>query len=192
MFVAVPIKPFGIAKRRLAPLLDRSARAALGRAIARHTILTVHEAGYQATVVTNDHGVAAFSRDCGADVVIDPGEGLDRAAQEVVRTARGNAWAILHADLPWLSADDVKAALELMDQAEVVIAPAADGGTTLLAATGEFPFSYGAGSFHRHLAAAVGRGTVAIVARPGLALDLDSPVDYRVAMGGNRGRWLVG
>ena len=37
----VPIKPFGIAKARLAPALDAGARSRLGRAIAAHTLRTV-------------------------------------------------------------------------------------------------------------------------------------------------------
>jgi 2-phospho-L-lactate/phosphoenolpyruvate guanylyltransferase len=95
---------------------------------------------------------------------------------------------VLHADLPLLAARDLTESWRA-SVGRTVIAPAHDGGTSLLAGTGPFPFSYGPGSFHRHLRAAPG---AAVVVRPGLALDLDTVGDLRVALGLGAGAWLSG
>ena len=105
-------------------------------------------------------------------VAESPG-GLDGAARAVVGAAHG-PWAVLHADLPLLHHDDLGVALAAADEVGWAIAPSSDGGTSFLAGIGDFPFSYGSGSFHRHLAAHPG---AAVVVRRGLAVDLDTPAD---------------
>jgi 2-phospho-L-lactate guanylyltransferase (CobY/MobA/RfbA family) len=75
-----------------------------------------------------------------------------------------------------------------------VIAPSHDGGTSLVAGHTRFPFTYGPGSFHRHVAAAtaVSASPAAIVVRPGLALDLDTAEDLAVAGTLPAGAWIAG
>ncbi len=56
-----------------------------------------------------------------------------------------------------------------------VIGPSRDGGTNALAASGPaIDFSYGPGSFHRHVHV---MDRPEVVVRTGLALDLDNPDD---------------
>jgi 2-phospho-L-lactate guanylyltransferase len=188
MLAAVPIKPFGIAKQRLAPILDAPSRSRLGKAIAANTLSAVAAAGVEVAVVTADPDVAAWTMRQGVPVIADPGTGLDDAAAAGVAAAV-DGWAIIHADLPWLQPADLAAVLGARPPGGITLAPAADGGTSVIAGTGGFPFSYGPGSFARHLAAAVALPH-AVVVRAGLALDLDTPTDLEVARSHERGDWL--
>ena len=183
----VPIKPFGIAKARLAPALDAGARSRLGRAIAAHTLRTVAASGATPAVVTPDAGVARWARRHGWSVIDEPpGGGLDGAALAVVAAAGDAHWAVVHADLPLLNERDLIDAWHA-SAAGVVIAPAHDGGTSLVAGVGRFRFSYGPGSFHRHLRTAP---AATVLVRSGLALDLDTVADLEVAVGRSEGAWL--
>lgn len=183
----VPIKPFGVAKARLAPALDRAARSRLGRRIATRTLETVAATGAHPAVVTADRGVAAWAVRHGWAVVEEPaGGGLDGAAAALVAAAGGRPWAVLHADLPMLAPSDLEAAWAALASGPV-LSPSHDGGTSFVAAHGPAVFSYGAGSFHRHLRR-LPRATVLV--RPGLALDLDTVADLVVAMRLAAGQWL--
>jgi 2-phospho-L-lactate guanylyltransferase len=187
LLAGVPIKPFGIAKARLAPTLDARSRSRLGRAIAAHTLRTVAASGATPVVVTGDAGVARWAQRHGWPVIDEPeGGGLDGAAQAVVAAAGDERWAVVHADLPLVTAADLAAAWQT-SAGQVAIAPAHDGGTSLVAGSGPFRFSYGPGSFHRHFRNAPG---AAVLVRPGLALDLDTVADLDVALALPAGAWL--
>jgi 2-phospho-L-lactate guanylyltransferase len=185
--VGIPIKPFGIAKARLGPALDASARAAMGMAIGAHTARTVAESGATPAIVTADDGVARWARSHGWAVIAEPpGGGLDGAAAAVVDMAIPGTWAVLHADLPTLTVDDLVAAWPHTLSAGV-IAPSRDGGTVLVGGSRRIEFSYGRGSFQRHLRR---MPDATIVVRPGLALDLDTPADLAAALRRDAGAWL--
>ncbi len=185
----IAIKPFGVAKARLAPVLDAAERARLGMAVAAHTIRAVAGSGAAPNVVTGDAGVAAWARSHGWDVIDErPGGGLDGAAAAVVDAAGNRPWAVIHADLPIVTPADLEAVWAALEHGPVV-APSHDGGTSVVAATGPVTFSYGHLSFHRHLAALAG---ATVVSRPGLALDLDEPGDLEAALASPEGAWLEG
>lgn len=190
MLAAVPIKPFGVAKARLSPVLDAVDRSRLGRAVAANTLAAIASAGVTAVVVTASPVVARWAQRQGVEVIRDPDDGLSAAAAAAVAAIDG-PWAIFHADLPWIAVPDVIAVANAVAKGQAVLAPAADGGTNVIAGSGSFPFAYGPGSFGRHLAAARGRSPV-VLTRPGLALDLDTPRDYAIATTGRRGTWLLG
>lgn len=175
MLIGIPVKPFGVAKARLGPLLDAPARAELGIAIAARTVGVAAEVA-ETVVVTGDAGVASWASSLGVDAVIEEPGGLDGAAAALVAAARGRPWLLVHADLPRLGADDLSAVLDGLDAAGDVLAPSWDGGTSAMGGRGPKAFSYGPGSFHAHLRATP---SAAVVVRPGLALDLDTPADYR-------------
>ena len=186
--VGIPIKPFGIAKARLSGVLDDRTRSRLGRAIAAHTLAAAAGSGARAVVVTGDEGVARWARRHRWPVVAEPpGAGLDGAAAALVAAAAGRPWAVLHADLPLLVAGDLVVAWHAAATGGPVISPSHDGGTSLVAGTGPFRFSYGPGSFHRHLRSLP---SATIVVRSGLALDLDTVADLRVALAVPAGSWL--
>ena len=193
VLIAIPLKPFGVAKQRLSPVLDSQQRRRLGKAVAAHVITTALGTGSMVAVVTGDDGVAAWANRLGASTIAEPpGGGLDGAAAAAVTEARRRdlAWMILHADLPTLSPTDLSAALAAIPAVGVVLAPSHNGGTSLVAASlDRFPFSYGPVSFRRHLSAAC-RHDPRVLVRAGLALDLDGPHDLVIASRLPAGRWL--
>ena len=192
ILAAVPIKPFGVAKARLSPVLGPTARSRLGRAVAARTAAMSAEAGAEVVVVTSDDGVAAWAKE--HDLLIireDPGfgGGLDGAASTAVRHAAqlGMRWVIVPADLPVATAMDLQAVFSAAATGQVIV-PSYDGGTNLIGGSGDtFRFSYGIGSFHRHLAA---MPDAAVISSPRLALDLDTPEDLTRARFSPAGAWL--
>ncbi|MDJ0952594.1 MAG: 2-phospho-L-lactate guanylyltransferase [Acidimicrobiia bacterium] len=192
ILAAIPIKPFGVAKRRLADRLDAATRSRVGRAIAARTAAAATDAGALVAVVTSDDGVASWARALGY-LTIDEGTvaepGLDGAATaamlEAARRQRG--WAVIHADLPLITP---AALLPVFARArsKTVLVPSHDGGTNVIAGRGSaFHFSYGPASFHRHLADNPGS---AVCTDPTLALDLDDSVDLRRALRHPQGSWM--
>lgn len=186
--IAIPVKPFGVAKRRLAPVLDAGRRSRLGREVAARTIAAAQATGVPVAVVTADAGVMAWAGNQGANVVVDPGRDLNVAAQAAVRAAGSRPWMILHADLPLVEPADLLAVITELKTAGSVIAPSYDGGTSVLAGSGPFPFRYGPASFRRHIACAPHR--LKVLVRVGLAIDLDAPSDLAAARQHPRGAWL--
>jgi len=187
------VKPFGVAKARLAPVLDTTTRSRIGVAIAARTAALVADAAGDVVIVTGDPGVARWAEALGHDIVDErtaEGHGLDRAARAVAAyaTRLGRPWAIVHADLPLVSLADLTAVFEA-GLHHGAVAPSYDGGTNVLAHRGDdIQFAYGPGSFHRHVSAAPG---AAVVVRPGLALDLDTPEDLAHITRLPQGAWLA-
>ncbi len=175
MRIGIPVKPFRVAKARLAPLLDAPGRARLGMTIAARTIRVASRVGSPA-VVTGDDAVAEWAAAHGAGVIREQPGGLDGAASAIVADADGRPWMVLHADLPRVCPDDLRRAADALSSVPAVLAPSWDGGTSLFGGTGPARFSYGPGSFHRHLRGSPG---ALVLVRRGLALDLDTPSDYR-------------
>jgi len=170
----VPIRSF-TGLTRLSRVLNERARALLMSHMATHTVSAVRRAGLRVFIVSNDSDVVLWSQALGCITISEPADGgLNGAAAAGVEAVDG-PWMVLHADLPAIDTDDVRAASQLMDRG-TVLAPSHDGGTSLIGSTAKaFPFQYGPGSFRRHLAAINGDAT--ILTRPGLALDLDHPWD---------------
>jgi 2-phospho-L-lactate guanylyltransferase len=170
----VPIRSFA-GLTRLSHVLDRGERVSLMRQLSAHTVSTIHRANLQVLIVSNDSAVVSWSKECGYRAASEPdGGGLNEAAAAGAEAVDG-PWMVLHADLPAIGPDDVRAAVQALENGHV-LAPAHDGGTSLIGGRGSrFPFRYGPGSFRRHLAAINGVATILI--RPGLALDLDRPWD---------------
>lgn len=189
VFVGVPIKPFGVAKARLSGVMDAAHRARIGKAIAAHTLSCIAVSGVDVVVVTGDADVAAWATHGGWRAIPELRGGLDGAAAAVVDAAADGPWAVVHADLPVMTPDDVTAVWDRIDHGRV-IAPSRDGGTSVIAGRGRLDFRYGHLSFHSHLAAMSQDRPPVVVARPGLALDLDTPDDLRIAIGMPGGAWL--
>lgn len=186
--MVVPVKSFTSGKRRLSELLGEGERAGLNRALARHTVGVILQAGAVPVVVTDDPGEWAD----GIQVVPDPGIGLDGAVRDGVAwaTAEGMRWLVCHADLPFLTADDIHRAGEAVAAGRPVIAPSSDGGTSLLGTPQPgFEFAYGPGSFHRHLARLAPSDPL-ILNDTGFLLDVDDPTDLATAIRHPRGAWL--
>lgn len=187
--VVIPVKSFRSGKQRLNETLDDGARTRLGAALADHVASTVESAGVVPLIVTGDPEVAEWATSTGFPVLADPGDGLDGAAAAGVEWAghTGSEWLVLHSDLPLLTRADVEALTGPLMNGLAVLSPSSDGGTSAIGSRGDFSFAFGAASFHRHLARL---GPVLIVARSGLALDIDSGADLDAALAIPATRWL--
>lgn len=171
----IPIRSFD-GMTRLSGRLGSEDRRRLARELARRTIRAALDANTRVSVITADAEVDRWALASGVECIAEStSHGLDAAAAAGVAEAGDDPWLVIHADLPAINANDVRAAV-LSVGSGWVLAPSHDGGTSLIGGTGRvFPFRYGPGSFRRHLAAV--RGDATILIRPGLALDLDRPWD---------------
>ena len=175
--VLIPVKRFEEAKGRLAPALSPRRRAALARTMAEHVVRSA--GSLPVAIVCDDRAVAAWARDLGALVIWEPGRGLNGAVHEGVRhlAEAGTGLVVVAAgDLPL--AEDLVWATRY---AGITIVPdRRHEGTNVLAVPTDvhFEFSYGPGSFGRHLDQARQLGVpVRVVNAPGLAWDVDLPAD---------------
>ena len=188
-FVAIPIRSFRDAKQRLADILDQESRAELARALATHTADTVTRSGAVPVVVSSSPDVASWASLRRYQRLLEPrGGGLDGAATAALAAAGDRSWLVLHSDLPCLTAAELRRAYDALTMGSFVAAPSYDGGTTAVGGVGEFPFSYGPGSFHRHIGAAPNSHVIASL---GFLLDIDAPTDLEAARSHPRGRWLA-
>ena len=185
VFALVPVRALAEGKRRLAPLLTADERAALARAMLEDVLdgLARAPAVEGIAVVTSDMDAGLIARDYGALVLPDAPEGglnasLESAAAWVRASAPGRTLLVMPADVPGATPDDIAHLIE--NESDVTIARARDGGTNGLSLRPDvsIPFAFGPLSCARHADAARAAGfSVALVDRPGLALDLDRPED---------------
>lgn len=185
----IPVKSFRFGKQRLSAALGETQRVRLGRALAERTASVTAEAGLIPVIVTADPEVSFWATAAGFPRLGDPGTGLDDAARTgtMWADAADSRWVVLHSDLPLVDTSDLETLASLSVGAEPFLAPSADGGTSAIGSSGSFEFSFGPGSFHRHLAKL---GEPRIVFRTGLAHDLDLPNDLLTAMSTPRGAWI--
>ena len=179
--VLVPVKSFAVAKERLSPAIGPSERSQLARSLAEGVL---RAAGFErSAVVCDDPVVATWADELGVEVVWAPGTGLNRAvAAGVEHLSAGGATrvTVVHADLPF------PARLSSLPEVEgVLVVPDRHGdGTNVLSVPADvhFEFSYGPGSFTRHLELAAALGQPATILHDEqLGIDIDLPDDLELA-----------
>jgi 2-phospho-L-lactate guanylyltransferase len=180
--VLVPVKAFGLAKRRLADVVDTDGRAALAQRLA--TIVVRAAGPLTVAVVCDDERVAEWARGLGALVLHEPGRGLNAAVEAGIgelHSLGATRVVVAHADLPHASS------LHLVDRGGVTLVPdlRRDGtNIAVVPSDGRFRFSYGPGSFARHCAEAERIGLdLHIVDDARLGLDIDLPADLATWLG---------
>ena len=184
----VPVKDFDGAKQRLAGALDRPARIALFRAMLEDVLEALSGVASLAGVllVTRDPEAVALAGRYGAECLIEPeNRGHTAAVELAARTLAGRgAGGLLQipGDVPRVTVAEIEAVVAAHAPAPAVtIAPSRDrlGSNALLCSPPDvFPFRFGDDSFYPHLAAARAIGIEpAVVERPGLGLDVDTPDD---------------
>lgn len=178
--VLVPVKAFHQAKVRLAPALDRAARARLARRMASRVVAAASP--LPVAVVCDDEAVRTWAEGAGAQAFWCPGLGLNGAVTEgVAALARlgHDRVVVAHADLPmatslaWLAGGQGVTLVPDRhgDGTNVVCVPSAAG----------FRYAYGPGSFAAHLAEAERLGlTVRVERDEALGWDVDLPADLDV------------
>ncbi|HEX5937298.1 MAG TPA: 2-phospho-L-lactate guanylyltransferase [Actinomycetota bacterium] len=181
--IALPVKSLGHAKSRLASILSPLERGAIALAMFEDVLDgTLAVDGWETWVVSSDESVLEIALGRGAMAIPEEGASLAAAIGQIETEAADKtleALAILHADMPLVSADALRAAVHTLGP--VVIAPSADErGTNLLLRRppGAIPSRFGSDSYRRHLEGAAERGLpIAVVERDELAFDLDDPGD---------------
>jgi 2-phospho-L-lactate guanylyltransferase len=176
--VLVPLKRLDDAKSRLAAVLSANERAALMLELLQGVLAAAKEADVgPITVVSAEllspNGVARFD-----DRGLAWNEALAAAMHEVVTEPIA---AVVSADLPRITADDVRALVAATPECGMAIARALDGGTNAVSMrpAGAVITHFGEpSSASVHAAAAADAGLAArIIDLPGLAFDVDTPDD---------------
>lgn len=137
VFVKYPTP--GTVKTRLIPELTPGQAAALARALAEDTLLaTSNSAHYQTTVCFAPAGAYRGVRSwLGPDVSLqEQCEGdLGSRQFDAIRRALGSGFeraVVIGSDCPSLATSDVETAFDLLEDCELVLGPAADGGYYLI------------------------------------------------------------
>jgi 2-phospho-L-lactate guanylyltransferase len=177
--VVIPVRSFVFGKARLASVLDSDARLAL---MHRMAAAVVAAAGSRPTVVvTSAPEVVEWCAARDVETIDDPGS-LDAAADA------GRTWAaqrglhrvvVAHADLPFAGSLDLVATAGATRVA-VLVPDRHDDGTPVLSipVAADFEFSYGPGSFARHVEAARrAQLEVAVLRDAALGFDVDVAED---------------
>ncbi|HEY7705248.1 MAG TPA: 2-phospho-L-lactate guanylyltransferase [Acidimicrobiia bacterium] len=188
----IAIRSFDHAKLRLRQAMPDEVRRQTVAEMARRTAAAVEEAGMTLAVLSADEEVGGWARGNGLLLLEHGAETLNGAGAALVGAAEAGQrpWAVIHADLPLIDADDLRAAARHIEEGRAVIAPSADGGTNLIGTPGtSVEFAYGPGSFRRHLAR-LGALDPIVLTSSGLAFDLDLPDDLVAAGGQPEGAWL--
>jgi 2-phospho-L-lactate/phosphoenolpyruvate guanylyltransferase len=188
--IIVPHRGLSAAKTRLAPVLDHDERIALARTLLVRVLGVARDACDDVVVISPSADLEPIVIDAGARLAVQRGMGLNAGLDQARETATADGierLVALHGDLPNLAAEDVQAVMDAAaGRPSVAIAPDRLGtGTNGLALNppGVIGFRFGTGSFAAHRTEAQAAGVEAVVvARPGLAFDLDTPEDLA--------RWL--
>jgi 2-phospho-L-lactate/phosphoenolpyruvate guanylyltransferase len=194
VFALVPVKDPVQGKSRLAELLDSSERLALNRQLAQRTFecCAVAFGPERTVVVTAADAIAAEASARGLTMVREgSGGGLNAAlalaAGHAIRQG-AQALVVVPVDLVLITPDALRGVLSSVMEAPVcLLVPDRHGvGTNLLAvrpARADL-FRFGERSLGEHRRAAAEAGVeVRVHADPTLALDLDTPEDYRLWRG---------
>ena len=181
--VLVPVKSFAQAKGRLTAALSDADRRALVRRMAEQVLRAA--VPLPVAVVCDDPQVARWARAHDAIVLWEPGRGLNGAVHSgVAQLAHMGVSRVVvaHADLPL--ARDLAG---LVGREGITLVPDRrdDGTNVIVLPTGSgFRFSYGPGSFSRHLAEGRRLGLeVQVLREPSLSYDVDWPSDLPAAGG---------
>lgn len=188
IWALVPVKDLRDAKQRLADVLDRAERRELFRFMLEDVLSVLAECRSIAGVVlvTRDSQALALAARYGARAIEEArNQGHTAASSLGARVlAREGVPGIvqLPADIPLLSVGDVDALIAAHGPAPAVtIAPSRDerGSNAVVCSPPDvLPFRFGEDSFYPHLESARSLGIdPAVVERPGLTLDVDTPDD---------------
>lgn len=180
--VLVPVKAFTQAKKRLAPSLPPSQRSQLAKQMAGHVVAVAKP--LPTFVVCDSPEVVAWAQGQDVEVIECVGTGLNAAVNLGVRHIGQLGFGrviVAHGDLPLATGFG---RLAHRNHGIIIVPDRHDRGTNVLSLpTGcGFSFSYGPGSFGRHLAEAERLGRelgldVSVLRDDNLAWDVDEPDD---------------
>lgn len=187
--ILIPVKDLSGAKQRLASLFDQPSRTLLAQAMLYDVLSTLHrwKDRPQIAVVTGDPYATQLAAKYEFEIIPDPDNPGETGAIEMatqICVERGTEWTlVIPADIPLIQASELEQILQRAPTEGSVLAPAADGRGTNAAfrrPANLFPLRFGNDSFKPHHAAAQATGKPCIVLNlPGIAVDVDNPVDLQ-------------
>jgi 2-phospho-L-lactate guanylyltransferase len=192
LWAIVPVKPLRRGKSRLSGVLSLEARTALNHYLLSNTLETLASVPEieHSLVVSRDPEVLTIAREYGARTVQEQGSphlnvALTRATMVAINHSVQGV-LIVPADLPLLTADDIRAVVKrASDPPVVVITPDRHHQGTnvlLISPPGLIKYEYGPGSFLLHCTQAQKAGArLEICERISVALDIDLPEDLELA-----------
>lgn len=189
LWVIVPVKPLRRSKSKLINVLSEDERTLLNLQMYENTLKVLKEikVPHQVLVVSKDSSVLSVARRYKAKTLQEDGEsGLNLAlkkAIQVIKAYNGQSILILPADLPFINKEDLEGVMNFHPNGSfMLISPDRKlSGTNLLFLTPPdlIDFSFGMGSFERHVRQAQQKNAIIEVRKfSGSDLDIDSPEDY--------------
>lgn len=194
----VLLNDLGKAKSRLSPALSPAQRQSLVRAMLSDVVAALQQTRSvnAISVMAGCAGGGQLARSLGADPVLDedlPGQCINTRVAAWLTGARCDAessFLLVHADVPYLTSDDVETLLLAREQGEVIIATDEKGlGTNaIVMSPGQLPrFAFGDDSARTHAALCREQGQRCRVLRlDGAACDVDTPQDLHAALAAHR------
>jgi 2-phospho-L-lactate guanylyltransferase len=190
VWAAVPVKAFRGAKQRLSGMLSPAEREVLAATMLEDVLAALAGADRLAGILVNtvDAQAAALAARYGARVVAeDAMDGHTAAVNGMARViAREGLGALLTVpgDIPGATSEEINAVVSAcLDAPSFTIVPAHDelgSNAVLCNPPGAVALRFGDDSFFPHLIAARQCGLEPVIVRaPGIALDIDNPVDLR-------------
>jgi 2-phospho-L-lactate/phosphoenolpyruvate guanylyltransferase len=185
--VLVPLKRLEDAKTRLATVLSADERAALMLELLQGVLAAAKAADVGPITVVSSEALAPNGALRFDDRGLAWNDALAAAMREVVSEPIA---AVVSADLPRVTADDVRVLVEATPDRGMAIARALDGGTNAVSMRppGAVTTRFGEpSSASVHASATVEAGLIAtIIDVPGLAFDVDTPDDLARLRAGER------
>jgi len=192
--VIVPLKAIKKSKTRLSRLRLED-RAKLTRAMLRNVLVALGKARgiSDVTVVSGDRTVSRIARRYGAKFLWEGRRpGLNEAVKlAIAKLEQGETGAamIIHADLPFLTSQDIDRFVTRSKDCQIAIVPCKNGTGTnalLLRPPNAIPPVFGEGSYKMHVSLAKKTGVQWKVLRiRGIQFDVDDLRDLRVMMRNN-------
>ena len=183
-FMLIPVKPLEEGKSRLSGLLSKKRRAELSFRLFNTVLNAAIEAGKpdNIIVVSRDLDVLSTAEERGTRYWgKEKGKDLNQALSDAIPESAESIIA-LHADLPRVSSNDIRAIIETGRENAIVLTSDRMGlGTNAIFMRPPklINFYFGDMSFSRHVKEARRVGvTPKILKRDGLEFDLDTPEDY--------------
>jgi 2-phospho-L-lactate guanylyltransferase len=188
IWAVIPVKDTASAKQRLAPALPAVLRQQLALAMLEDVLAALAEARGLAgrLLVTTDAAAmrlaARYGVECWADGAAGGHTGAVTAAADRLASEKRRGMLTLPGDIPLVASAEIERLLAAHRPSPAfTIAPSHDekgSNAIVLSPPDAVPLQFGDDSFFPHLAAAERRGIAPTVLHlPGIALDIDNPVD---------------
>src|SRR5215467_501023 len=188
--VLLPVKEFNNAKQRLAPAMDASGRAGLARAMLTDVLAALKRSRTSERIVvfTSADEVIQMVEPFGFEIMFETSVGGHSAAVNLLLDefcCSSSSILAIAGDLPNLASSEVDFVLNAASD-PVTLIPSRDWTGTngvVFIPPAKIAMEYGEGSFRRHLSKAAAAGHACdVMDLPGIAFDIDTPLDLQSFM----------